>query len=183
MAKKNRTTIDPKELNGISIYPEEKRTVYSPFFSKKGYILTSDNVRQYQSYIQGYLGALVVFVLAYLIYKNLTVSLILALLFMISTAVTFYFNFIKKANFIDNYNKPHRDSFAVRQASYLSTKQIWTIIICCPLLALAIMLNSYLNHYTGFMFYMMVIISIVSVLYELLHIYILKLKKDNYPDE
>ena len=41
MAKQQRKTY-ANQLHGMSIYHEEKRTVYSPFFSKNGYILTDD---------------------------------------------------------------------------------------------------------------------------------------------
>lgn len=179
MANKKLNTIDPRDLNGISIYHEEKRTVYSPRFSKKGYIITKDNARQYQSYIQGYLIALLVFSLAYIIYRNFWMALLLAAIFIASTIGTFYFTFIRNANFIDNYNKPQRDTFAVRQASYLSDKQLWTIIICCPLLALAIMYNAHLRGYTGSSYYLMAFISFIAILYGILHIYILYYKKKN----
>ena len=62
--------ISPSDLNGISIYHEEKRTVYSPFFSKKAYIINENNVNQYVSYIQGYLIALIIFVVSYIIYRK-----------------------------------------------------------------------------------------------------------------
>ena len=99
---------DVQSIQGISIYHEDKRTVYSPFFQQKGYILSENNVHAYVSYIQGYLVALVVFVVAFIIYRRFLIPFILALLFMISTIVSFYLNFIRKANVIENYKKPER---------------------------------------------------------------------------
>lgn len=168
---------DPKSLYGMSVYHDNKHTVYSPFFSKKGYLINENNVRDYVSYIQGYLIALLVFCIAYIIRKEFILPSILALFFLISNILTFYRGFIKKAGVIENYKKPERDSFAVRQAKSLESKNIWTIIICCPLLAAATMLYSYLNHYEGFMFYLMLFISVFVVLYGILNIYILIYKK------
>ena len=168
---------DPKQLYGMSVYHDDKHTVYSPFFSKKGYLISENNVKEYFNYIQGYLIALLVFSVAYIIRKELILPVLLALFFLISNIVTFYVSFIKKAGVIENYKKPERDSFAVRQAKSLESKNIWTIIICCPLLAAATMLYSYLNHYEGFMFYMMMLISVFVLLYGFLNIYILVYKK------
>jgi hypothetical protein len=169
---------DVQSIQGISIYHEDKRTVYSPFFQQKGYILSENNVHAYVSYIQGYLVALVVFVVAFIIYRRFLIPFILALLFMISTIVSFYLNFIRKANVIENYKKPERDSFISRQAK-LDRKNLLTIAISSPLLSIALMLHAYLNQFAGEMFYMMLLIAIVALLYGLLHIYILYYKKIN----
>ena len=45
----NKKNIKPFELNGISIYHEQKRTVYSPFFSSRGYIINENNIREYET--------------------------------------------------------------------------------------------------------------------------------------
>ncbi|MBQ3296004.1 MAG: hypothetical protein IJH00_05965 [Erysipelotrichaceae bacterium] len=172
MAKKKRE-YDPKELNGMSIYHDEKRTVYAPFFTKKAYIITEKNVNDYIVYIQGYLIALLVFSLSYIITKNFLLSLALGLLFIASTIAVFYFSFIRKAAVIENYNKKEKDTFIVRQAKFLERKNIITIIICAPLLAFMIMLNSYINNFNGAMFYFSVFIAAVAVLYGLLHVYAL----------
>ena len=170
--------ISPSDLNGISIYHEEKRTVYSPFFSKKAYIINENNAGQYVSYIQGYLIALIIFVVSYIIYRKPLIPVLLTLMFMASTIFIFYRNFLSKANTIDDYKKPKRASFAIRQASSLSQEEIWTIIIASPLLAAAIMYNAHLNHYEGVMYYFMLFISIVALAYGILHIYILIIKKN-----
>lgn len=178
MAKK-KTDYDPKKLNGMSIYHDEKRTVYSPFFTKKGFIITESNVRDYTIYIQGYLLALLVFCVAYIILKRFTVPLLLAAFFLVSTIVTFYFTFIRKAAVIENYKKPQRDSFAIRQAKSLTYGNILTIIVSCPLLAFFIMLLAYMNHYEGFTYDMMLMISILVICYGLLNIYIFFYKKNH----
>ena len=175
--KKNR--IRPAELNGISIYHEEKRTVYSPFFSKRAYIISENNVSYYVSYIQGYLIAILIFLIAYMLYRKPLLPILLTLAFLASNIFMFYRSFIAKANIIENYRKPKRDSFAARQADTMSEGNILTVIICSPLLAAAIMFNSHLNHYEGGMFYLMLAISAVTLAYGLLHIYVLYLKKSS----
>ena len=176
---KNKKEIDPKDLNGLSIYHDEKRTVYAPFFSKKAYIITEKNIKEYISYIQGYLIALMIFAVAYIVTKNPLIGILLAVTFLISSIVVFYINFIKKASVIEDYKKEPKDSFAIRQAKSLDRKNIITIIICCPLLALAFMLNSYFNKFTGAALYLSVAAAVASLLYGALHIYILIYKDRN----
>ncbi len=176
---KNKKEIDPKYLNGLSIYHDEKRTVYAPFFSKKAYIINEKNAKEYVSYIQGYLIALLIFAVVYIVTKNPLIGIMLAVTFIISNLVVFYMNFIKKASVIENYNKAPRDNFAIRQARSLDRKNIITIIICCPLLALAFMLNSYFNKFTGAALYLSIAAAVASLLYGALHIYILIYKDRN----
>ena len=179
---KTKLNNDPRQLNGMSIYHDDKRTVYSPFFSKKGYIITENNIKGYTSYIQGYMMTILVFCISYMFTKNLLVPLLLAAIFLGSTIGTFYFSFIKKAGVLENYKKPERDSFVVRQANTLDSSNIITMIVCCPLLAGCLMFLSYLNHYEGFNFWMMTFIAVLVLLYGVLNIYILIYKK-NHSDE
>ena len=176
---KHRRVYNPKELNGLSIYHDEKRTVYSPFFTKKAYIITEKNANDYIVYIQGYLIALLISTLAYIITKNIWLSLSLALVFIISTIVTFYLGFIKKANVIENYNKKEKDSFIIRQAKGLEKKNIITIIVACVLLAIALMFNSYINNFTGSLFYFSLFAALISLAYGALHVYALIYKNKN----
>ena len=167
----------PKDLNGIFVYHEEKRTVYAPPFSRRGYIISDSNIDQYVSYVQAYLIAIIIFVVAYIIYRKLTIPILLASMFIAVNLFLFYRSFLSKANIIANYKRPKRDSFAQRQAAALDEKQIITIIIASPLLAAAIMFNSYLNGFKDEMFYMMLFISLIAIAYGILHIYVLILKR------
>ncbi len=176
--KKNKKT-DPANLNGPSVYHTDRKTVYAPFFTKKAYIITPENMKQYVSYIQGYLVSIVVFVIAYLIYRKPLIPVILMVLFMVSTVAVFYFNFIRKAAVLDNFKKPEKEGFISRQAKALDYKRIWTVIIASPLLAIAIMIHSYLNKYEGAMLYIMVFMALLAAFYGILHIFVLLNKKHN----
>ena len=176
MARKDKK-YDLNALYGMSIYHDSKRTVYSPFFSKKGYILTENNVEHYISYIQGYLIAMMIFIVVQIFYKRIWLSLSLTLVFLVSSIYMFYKSFISKAAIIEDYKKPRREGFVARQARSLETKNIWTIILCSPLLSAMIMLNSYLNHNEGASFYLMVVIALIALFYGILHIYVLIYKK------
>ena len=176
MANKKKN-IKPSDLNGISVYHEQKRTVYSPFFSSRGYIINENNIGEYVSYVQSYLIAIIIFLGSYIIYRKFWISIFLSLAFMASTIFIFYRNFLSKANVIDDYRKPARDSFIQRQADSMDEKNIRTIIICSPLLAVCILIHSYLNQYEGAMFYMMDFIAAVSLAYGVLHVFVLLRKK------
>ena len=171
--------VSPSQLNGISVYHEQKRTVYSPFFSSRGYIINENNIKEYVSYVQSYLIAIIIFLVSYIFYRKFWISLLLSLAFMASTIFIFYRNFLSKANVIEDYRKPEKGSFVQRQASSLREKDIWTIIVCSPLLSLSILIHSYLNRYEGFMSYMMIFIAVVSLIYGILHIAVLIHKKKN----
>ena len=168
---------DLSELNGISIYQEGKRTVYSPFFSKKGYLITENNVKNYSSYIQGYIISILIFLIAFIIRKDILIPLSLALVFLLASILSFYQNFIKRTGVIENYKKPQRDSYIVRKAKSNTKKDLYTIIICCVVLAAATFMNLSLNQYHGILLYLMSALAIAVILYGLLHIYILFYKK------
>ena len=170
---------DPKKLKGMSIYQEEKRTVYSPFFTKYGYVVSQSTCRAYTQYVQGYLISLFIFALAYIISKNIWVSLGLGTAFFLGTLLAFYLNFIKKAVLIKDYKKHDRDSFFVRQAKSLPAKNIITIIVACFLLTGMIMLNGYINKFAGAYFILNTVLAAVALLYGFMHIYILIYKKKN----
>ncbi len=177
MAKKKKK-YELQSLNGISIYHDDKRTVYSPFFQRKGFILSENNVHAYITYIQGYLVAPVAFFAAYIIWRNVWISLLAALVVILVTIVNFYLNFIRTASVIEDFERPVSDTFITRQAS-LEKKRLWEIILCCPILAGLIMLYSYLNGFEGGIYYIMLATAIASILYGLLHLYILFYKTKN----
>ena len=176
MAKEKRKIL-AQDLQGMSIYHDEKRTVYAPFFIKNGYVLTDENCKEYRNYVTNYLFALLIFSIVYIITKNLVPAILLGILFMIGAIIAFYLKFIKKAAVIPNYKRPYRDNFFNRQAKNLDNKRIWTIIICCVLLAFFIMLNGKLSNFEGSYFYLNTFFAIIAIIYGLMHVYILILKK------
>ena len=168
----------PQSIQGISIYHDDRRTIYSPSFQKKGYIVTENNVHAYITYIQGYLVAPVAFIGAYIIWRKLWVAFLAALVVILVTIINFYFNFIRKASVIDDYKRPANDSFITRQAT-LEKRRLWEIIICCPILAGLIMLYSYLSSFEGATYYIMLATAIAAILYGIMHVYILIYKNKN----
>lgn len=178
MAKQKRKIL-AKDLQGMSIYHEDKRTVYAPFFLKSGYVLTDDNCKEYRNYVTNYLFALLIFSVVYIVTKNIVPSIILGLLFLVGAIIAFYLRFIKKTAVIPNYKRPYKDNFFNRQAKNLDNKRIWTIIICCILLAFFIVLNGKLSNFEGSYLYLNSFFAIVAIIYGLMHVYILILKKKN----
>lgn len=176
MAKEKRKIL-ARDLQGMSIYHDEKRIVYSPFFTKNGYVLTDDNCKEYRNYVTNYLFALLIFSIVYIVTKNLVPAILLGILFMIGAIIAFYLKFIKKTTIIPNYKKPYKDNFFNRQAKNLDNKRIWTIIICCILLAFFIVLNGKLSNFEGSYLYLNTFFAIVAIVYGLIHLYIFLLKK------
>lgn len=176
---KNKRRYDPRSLKGASIYQEEKRTVYSPFFTKKGYIITENTYKAYTQYVQGYLIALLIFSVAYIITKNMWISVGLGGAFFIGTIVSFYINFIKKAVLIEHYTKLKKDNFFIRQAKTLPFKNLIVMTICSFLLSGMIMLNGYINSFTGTYFILNTSLAIVALIYAFMNVYIIIYKKTN----
>ncbi|MBR4461805.1 MAG: hypothetical protein IKS51_04420 [Erysipelotrichaceae bacterium] len=175
---KTKKEYDPSKINGLSIYHDSKHTIYAPFFSSKGYILTKGNIHAYITYVEGYLVAPIAFIVAYIIWRKIWVALLAALIVIQVTILNFYLNFIRKASVIDNYERPSGDNFITRQAT-LEKRRLWEIIICCPILAGLIMLYSYLSGFEGATFYIMLATAIAAILYGVLHLYILLYKSRN----
>lgn len=169
MAKKS---IKAKDINGMSIYQEDKRTIYAPFYTKNAYIITDNNVKEYQNYITGYLISFLVFTISYIISKKIFISICLALLFFIGSFISFYLNFLKKASTIANYKKIKKESFVEKQAHTLDDKRIITIIVCSFLLTFFIYLNAYISNFTGSYMLLTYIIMLIVFLYGILNIYI-----------
>ena len=167
----------PEDLSGKSIYHDGKRTIYSPFYASKGYIITDKNLDEYLNYVQGSLISLIVFFIALLIMKKPLVPIILAVLFFCMTRLMFYRNFLRKAAVIENYHKPKKEGFVARQAASLDYKNIWTIIVTAPLLAFFIMLNTYINHFEGTVYWIMTVCAFAALFYAILHIMVLFYKK------
>lgn len=176
MAKEKRKIL-AKDLHGMSIYHEDKRSVYAPFYSKNGYVLTDENCKEYRSYVTNYLFALLIFSIVYIVTKNIVPALLLGLLFLIGAIIAFYLRFLKKAAKIPNYKRPFRDNFFYRQAKNLDNKRIWTIIICCVLLAFFIVLNGKISKFEGSYLYLNTFFAIVAIVYGIMNVYILLLKK------
>lgn len=176
MAKIKRKIL-AKELNGMSIYHENKRTVYAPFYTKNGYVLTDDNCKEYKNYVTNYLFAFLIFSIVYIFTKNIVPALLLGILFLLGAIIAFYFRFIKKTLVIPNYKRPLKDNFFVRQAKNLDNKRIWTIIVCCVLLAFFIVLNGKISNFSGSYLHLTYFFAFVSIVYGIMHLYILLLKK------
>ncbi len=176
---KNKRRYDPKSLKGAAIYQEEKRTVYSPFYTKKGYVITESTYKAYTQYVQGYLIALLIFSVAYIITKDMWISVGLGGAFFIGTIVSFYLNFIKKAVLIENYVKSKKDNFFVRQAKSLPFTNLIVMTVCSFLLSGMIMLNGYINSFTGTYFTLNTALAIVALIYAFMNVYIIIYKKAN----
>lgn len=175
--KKDKKIFSPEALHGMSIYHDEKRTVYAPFYSKNGYILTNENCKEYKNYVTNYLFAFLVFSLAYIFTTKLWFSVLLGVLFLIGAFIAFYLRFIKKATIIENYKRPYKDNFFLRQAKSLDNKRICTIIICCVLLCLMILLNGKIANYEGSYLYLNYFFAAVALIYGFMNLYIFFLKK------
>ncbi len=168
---------DPSLIRGISIYQDNGRTLYAPFYSKKAYIMTQNNAAHYINYIVGYIAAMVFFEIAYIFSKDLLISILIAIAVLIANFLFFYFNFIKKAGVLDGYKKEEKDGFILRQAKQLEYDRIYTLIICCILLVVIFYFYALWQDLEGIYLYIIVLSIIASAVYGLVNLAILLRKR------
>ena len=171
MAKKEKKQIRPSELRGGSIYQDGKRTVYSPFYTKNGYVIATKDVQAYTTFVQSFSLSPFLFLLSYLITRNILICVILSPLFF------FYTAFLNTATQIQNFKKPKKENFFKTQAETLDTSRIRTIILCSILLSVCFVIFGIMRTYFIEMRYLAYICAVLSLIYGFLYIYILILHK------
>ena len=173
----NKIKYDPELIRGISIYHDEKRTVYAPFYSKKAYIMTKNNAGHYISYVVGYIAALVVFEIVAIFSKSTPIATLAGILVLIINFLFFYFNFLSKAAVIENYSKAKKDGFISRQAKELEYDRIYTLIICCILLVVIFYFYALWQKLEGVYLYIVIFLGAASALYGIINVLILFKKR------
>ena len=176
---------DVQKLKGISIYKDAKgHVIYSPWFTKDGYILHDENVSEFQNYGTSYLIAIIVLLVIFYFTKSLGYAFILSLGYLAVSIFMFYTRCIKKVPKIENFNKPKKDNYIIRQAKSITSKRIIVVILACIFMSVYIIFNSLYFKYTGTELLVSYIFAIASLLFGLLYVVILIVKKkNNYIDE
>ena len=176
MAKKP----DVTKLNGISIYHDDKgKVIYSPWFSKTGYVLHDENVSEFQNYGQSYLIAIIVFLVIYYFTHILSYALLLAIAYLGVSIFMFYKRCLKKVPKIYNFPKPHRDNYIIRQAKNMETRKIIVVILASIIMAVYIILNALYQGYKGNTLLLNYAFATLATLFGILYIFILIIKKKN----
>jgi len=171
---------DASKLNGISIYHDSKnRVVFSPSFSKKGYILSDENVSEYQNYSQSFLVTVIIFLVMYYLTYSILYSLLLSITYLGISIFMFYLRCLRKVAVIENFKKPEKDTYIIRQAKNVTKRRLIVIFLACIFLSFFIFLNAMLQGYYGKILVINYIFMALAVLYGFLNLYILTVKKKN----
>lgn len=183
MAKnKKMTEQDISKISGISIIRKDGRMIYSPFFSNKGYILTTQNGKHYKNYVTGYITSMIVFLVAYMISDKFFVGLLIAGLVLATNIALFYKNFIKTASTVEfkSEGKQKKEPFVIAQARQLSYPRIKELIICCILLVIIFIFLYFWQKPEGI--YLVITISslIASIVYLIANIQVWFYKKKHF---
>lgn len=179
----NRRIIKASDLSGFSIFQDPKRgTIFYDIISRKGYILTSSDVRTYTLYTAMLPLSIVIAVLAMSMFNLTYVTTFFIFLGLYLIAFLAYrFAFFYKLPEATNWKKVKKESvFLYLARGYSSTR---LIILICLLAALAVLMPVYalMEHYEGVNLYSSYImgggaaIAAIAVIISL----ILKLK-NNY---
>ena len=175
MAQKKK--YDPSSIRGISIFKDDKRTIYAPFYSRKGYILTENNTGHYVNYVVGYIAAMVAFEFAAIFFKDTLIACLVGLAVLILNFVFFYFNFLRKAAVIEDFGRKPKENFILRQAKTLEYDRIYTLIICCILLVVIFVFYALWQDLEGIYLYIVLLSIAASAIYGFVNLAILIYKR------
>ena len=139
MAKRKK--IKASELKGMNIYQDPKHgTVLYDWLTKKGYQLTSEDVR-WQQLSQAFLPVSVVIVYAcYALFKlEMIPAIIVALIAYIVMRMIYRFKFLNSLPFVENYKRPDNGNIFKNTANnYSKTRLILLVVLAVALVAVTI---------------------------------------------
>lgn len=175
--------IKTSDLNGLFIYQDPKSgTVYYDILTKKGYVLTTSDIKTYTIYSSMFsLCLLLSMGLTYFANIKLTTALIIFVLLYIGSELLFRFAFFYKLPEADNFKPFKRDSIITMFAKKLSVQRLIVLIIL--LVALVILMPIYANmsNFTGLELYITYIIEALLIAGTIISIAaLISKKKNNY---
>ncbi|MBQ6335108.1 MAG: hypothetical protein IJI46_08585 [Erysipelotrichaceae bacterium] len=179
----NRRIIKARDLAGIFIYQDPKQgTIFYDIFSRKGYILTSSDVKTYSLYTTIFpLSIIVAFGAMSLFNLNYLVTAIVFALAYLLGALAFRFMFFYKLPEAKNWKPVKKESIFLYLARGYSVTRL--VILICLLIALSILMPIYANvsGYQGINLYGSYLVGAAALLGAIITIISLILKlKNNY---
>lgn len=131
------------DLNGLFIYQDPKKgTIFYDILTRKGYVLTSSNVRKYILFSSSFSIALVIAILGYTLFQlKIVPTLIVFVLAYLLLEIFFRVTFIYKLPVADNFKTFKKDNIFMSLAKNYSATRL--IILIVLLLVLTILMPLY----------------------------------------
>ena len=178
-----RKIIKAKDLAGINIYQDPKRgTVYYDWFTKKGYILTSSDVKTYTIYTSMMpLCILVAFAASSLFSLSYVVAIILCIALYAAVAVLFRIKFFYKLPEATNWHPVKKENIFISTARNLSIVRLVIIIVLLTALTIMMPIYASIEGMSGFNLFGTYLVTAATVVGLIIIIVSLILKiKNNY---
>ena len=177
----NSRIIKAKDLSGLSIYQDPKRgTVFYDIFTKKGYILTSSDVKTYTIYTSMLPLCFIVAFAAMPLFKlDYVAALIIFLVLYIAVMILFRVKFFYTLPEAVGFKPVKRDSIFVWMATNFSRNRL--IILAVMLIALTILMPVYahMENMSGMTLYGSYIAAAVTLIGAIISIISLRVKTKN----
>lgn len=121
-------------ISGMFIYRQNSQTMYAPPFSKKGYIITDNDVDSFVFFSSRFITAVSIGIIIAIISQKAWLSICLAVLYYIIMTCLFYFVFLRKLTSIEAFPVKKRPSFI---SDIITKNSVKTLIIYLFLLLAA----------------------------------------------
>ena len=170
------------DLNGMFIYQDPKKgTVYYDILRKKGYVLTSSDVKSYVLYSSASSVALVAAVFAYMLFSfNILTSFLVFLGVYIIMSLLFRFNFLYKLPEADNWKPYKKDSIFVSIGKSYSNTRLTILIILLILITILMPLYAHMANMDQTNTIASYIVSVLTGVYAIINVIaLIKKKRDN----
>lgn len=169
------------DLNGLFIYQDPKKgTVYYDIFSKKGYVLTSSDVKKYVLYSSSLFIGLVAAALAYALFNTgiVPAALIFVVVYVI-LEIIFRVSFLYKLPKAENWKPFKKDSIFVAIAKMYSTTRLAILIGLLILITILMPVYANMAQMDNVNKYGSYIIAAATGIYAIINIIALIQKKQN----
>lgn len=179
MARRKQTKAS--ELKGMNIYQDPKHgTVYYDWLTRKGYQLTTSDVKWYQI-SQGFLpiAVIVAYVCNVLIHLTLSASIIIGLIAYVLMKMVFRLKFLNTLPFVENYKKSNKDNIFQNAAKNYSKQRLAVLAILAVALVGCTIAYILLEKPTGTAMIGMYVLLIAAVAMAIYSIVALIIKKKN----
>lgn len=160
----NRRIIKAKDLGGINIFQDPKRgTIFYDFITKKGYILTSSDVKTYTIFSAMLpLCIIVAFAAASLFSFNYAIAILIFLALYIAVEITFRLMFFYKLPVAENWHSLKKENIIVSMARNFNNVRLIILIIMLVLLTALMPLYANMEKLQGINLYACYLISLIT---------------------
>ena len=176
-----RSVLKASDLSGLFIYQDKRRgTVYYDIFSRKGYILTSSDVKTYLLYTAMLPICIIV---AFIITSAANMTYVSAFFIFIAmyllAAIIFRITFFYKLPEATNWRPAKKENIFLSLARTYSKQRLIVLIILLLLLTIIMPIYAKMEGFTGINFYLTYFISALTAIAAIITFIALIMKSKN----